>query len=57
MIGKKTNDYHYDKIYAKYGIIVTIIDDLRSCGCFDSSFSPPVHGIVVIGENNSGKTH
>ena len=58
MIGKKTNDYQYscDKIYAKYGKIVTMIDDLRSCGCFDSSFSPPVHGIVVIGENNSGKT-
>ena len=57
-IGKKTNDYQYscDKIYAKYGKIVTMIDDLRSCGCFDSSFTPPVHGIVVIGENNSGKT-
>ena len=58
MIGKKVNDYQYscDKIYAKYGKIVTMIDDLRSCGCFDSSFSPPVHRMVVIGENNSGKT-
>ncbi len=42
MIGEKTNDYQYscDKICEKYGKIVTIIDDLLSYGCFDSSFSP-----------------
>ena len=58
LFGKKQQDYQYscDKIYTKYGKITTMVDDLRSCGCFESSFSTPVHGIVVTGENNSGKT-
>ena len=58
LFGKKQQDYQYscDKIYTKYGKITTMVDDLRSCRCFESSFSTPVHGIVVTGENNSGKT-
>ena len=44
-----------DKIYSKYGKIVTMIDELQSCGCFDTTYSQPVFRIVVTGPNGSGK--
>ena len=45
-----------DEIYTKYGKIVTMIDELRSLGCFDSSFAMPVQRIAFIGDSKSGKT-
>ena len=44
-----------DKIYNKYGKIVTMMDDLQSAGCFDPSYSQPVFRIVVTGPNGAGK--
>ena len=44
-----------DKIYTKYGKIVTMMDELQSCGCFDPSYSQPVFRMVVTGPNGSGK--
>ena len=44
-----------DKIYSKYGKIVTMMDDLQSAGCFDTTYSQPVFRLVVTGPNGSGK--
>ena len=44
-----------DKIYSKYGKIVTMMDDLQSAGCFDGTYSQPVFRLVVTGPNGSGK--
>ena len=44
-----------DKIYSKYGKIVTMMDDLQSSGCFDTTYSQPVYRIVVTGPNFAGK--
>ena len=44
-----------DKIYNKFGKIVTMMDDLQSSGCFDATYSQPVYRIVVTGPNFSGK--
>ena len=44
-----------DKIYNKYGKIVTMMDDLQSAGCFDPTYSQPVFRLVVTGPNGSGK--
>ena len=44
-----------DKIYNKYGKIVTMMDDLQSAGCFDATYSQPVYRLVVTGPNGSGK--
>ena len=44
-----------DKIYSKYGKIVTMMDDLQTSGCFETTYSQPVYRIVVTGPNGSGK--
>ena len=44
-----------DKIYSKYGKIVTMMDDLQTSGCFESTYSQPVFRLVVTGPNGSGK--
>ena len=44
-----------DKIYNKYGKIVTMMDDLQTAGCFDATYSQPVFRLVVTGPNGSGK--
>ena len=44
-----------DKIYSKYGKIVSMLDDLQSAGCFEPQFSQPVYRIVVCGPQGSGK--
>ena len=44
-----------DKIFSKYGKIVTMMDDLQSAGCFDTTYSQPVFRLVVTGPNGSGK--
>ena len=44
-----------DKIYNKYGKIVTMMDDLQSAGCFEATYSQPVYRLVVTGPNGSGK--
>ena len=44
-----------DKIYNKYGKIVSMMDDLQSAGCFDTSYSQPVFRLVVTGPNGAGK--
>ena len=44
-----------DKIFNKYGKIVTMMDDLQSAGCFDATYSQPVFRLVVTGPNGSGK--
>ena len=44
-----------DKLYSKYGKIVTMMDDLQTSGCFESTYSQPVFRIVVTGPNGSGK--
>ena len=44
-----------DKIFNKYGKIVTMMDDLQTAGCFDPTYSQPVFRIVVTGPNGSGK--
>ena len=44
-----------DKIFSKYGKIVTMMDDLQTSGCFESTYSQPVFRIVVTGPNGSGK--
>ena len=52
---KKDYSMSDDKIYSKFGKIVTMLDDLQTTGCFDPSFTPPVYRIVVTGPNFSGK--
>ena len=44
-----------DKIYSKFGKIVTMMDDLQTSGCFETTYSQPVYRIVVTGPNGSGK--
>ena len=44
-----------DKIFNKYGKIVTMMDDLQTAGCFDATYSQPVYRLVVTGPNGSGK--
>ena len=44
-----------DKLYSKYGKIVTMMDDLQTSGCFEATYSQPVFRIVVTGPNGSGK--
>ena len=44
-----------DKIYNKFGKIVTMMDDLQSAGCFETTYSQPVYRIVVTGPNGAGK--
>ena len=44
-----------DKVYTKYGKIVSMMDDLQSSGCFEATYSQPVYRIVVTGPNGSGK--
>ena len=44
-----------DKIFNKYGKIVTMMDDLQTAGCFDPTYSQPVFRLVVTGPNGSGK--
>ena len=44
-----------DKIFSKYGKIVTMMDDFQAAGCFEVTYSQPVFRIVVTGTNSSGK--
>ena len=44
-----------DKIYNKYGKIVTMLDDLQSTGCFEPGYNQPVYRLVVTGPNGAGK--
>ena len=52
---KKDYSMADDKIYNKYGKIVSMMDDLQSAGCFDTSYSQPVFRLVVTGPNGAGK--
>ena len=52
---KKDYSMSDDKIYSKFGKIVTMLDDLQTTGCFETTFTPPVYRIVVTGPNFSGK--
>ena len=52
---KKDYTISDDKIYTKYGKIVSMLDDMQSSGCFDPTYSQPVFRIVVTGPNGSGK--
>ena len=44
-----------DKVYSKFGKIVTMLDDLQTTGCFQPGYTQPVYRLVVTGPNGSGK--
>ena len=52
---KKDYTMSDDKIYNKYGKIVSMYDELQIAGCFDTSFSQPVFRIAICGPNQCGK--
>ena len=59
MFGNKTSNYTNspDKIYTKYGKIISIIDELNSYECLSSSsYEKLVYRFTVIGPMASGKT-
>ena len=44
-----------DKVYTKFGKIVSMLDDLQSTGCFEPGYTQPVYRLVFTGPNGSGK--
>ena len=59
MFGNKQNNYTNspDKIYTKYGKIISIIDDLNSYECLSSSsYEKLIYRFTVIGPMAAGKT-
>ena len=52
---KKDYSMADDKIYNKFGKIVTMLDDLQTTGCFEPGYTQPVYRMVVTGPNGAGK--
>ena len=52
---KKDYTMSDDKVYSKFGKIVTMLDDLQTTGCFEPGYAQPVYRIAVTGPNGSGK--
>ena len=52
---KKDYTMSDDKIYSKFGKIVTMLDDLQTTGCFEPGYTQPVYRLVVTGPNGCGK--
>ena len=52
---KKDYTMSDDKVYSKFGKIVTMLDDLQTTGCFEPGYTQPVYRLVVTGPNSSGK--
>ena len=44
-----------DKVYTKFGKIVSMLDDLQSTGCFEPGYTQPVYRLVFTGPNGAGK--
>ena len=52
---KKDYTMSDDKIYNKFGKIVSMLDDLQETGCFEPGYTQPVYRIAVTGPNGAGK--
>ena len=52
---KKDYTMSDDKVYNKFGKIVSMLDDLQETGCFEPGFTQPVYRMVVTGPNGAGK--
>ena len=52
---KKDYTMSDDKIYNKFGKIVSMLDDLQETGCFEPGYTQPVYRLVVTGPNGAGK--
>ena len=52
---KKDYTMSDDKVYNKFGKIVSMLDDLQETGCFEPGYTQPVYRIVVTGPNGAGK--
>ena len=44
-----------DKVYTKFGKIVSMLDDLQTTGCFEPGYTQPVYRLVFTGPNGAGK--
>ena len=52
---KKDYTMSDDKVYNKFGKIVSMLDDLQETGCFEPGYTQPVYRIAVTGPNGAGK--
>ena len=52
---KKDYTMSDDKVYTKFGKIVSMLDDLQSTGCFEPGYTQPVYRLVFTGPNGAGK--
>ena len=52
---KKDYTMSDDKVYSKFGKIVSMLDDLQTTGCFEPGFTQPVYRLVFTGPNGAGK--
>ena len=52
---KKDYTMSDDKVYNKFGKIVSMLDDLQETGCFEPGYTQPVYRLVVTGPNGAGK--
>ena len=52
---KKDYTMSDDKVYSKFGKIVTMLDDLQTTGCFEPGYTQPVYRLVFTGPNGAGK--
>ena len=52
---KKDYTMSDDKVYSKFGKIVTMLDDLQTTGCFEPGYTQPVYRLLFTGPNGAGK--
>ena len=52
---KKDYTMSDDKVYSKFGKIVSMLDDLQTTGCFEPGYTQPVYRLVFTGPNGAGK--
>ena len=52
---KKDYTMSDDKVYTKFGKIVSMLDDLQTTGCFEPGYTHPVYRLVFTGPNGAGK--
>ena len=52
---KKDYTMSDDKVYTKFGKIVSMLDDLQTTGCFEPGYTQPVYRLVFTGPNGAGK--
>ena len=52
---KKDYTMSDDKVYTKFGKIVSMLDDLQTTGCFEPGYTQPVYRLVFTWPNGAGK--